>query len=217
MYLSRIEINPYRRDTIHALSSPQVMHAAVMASFSALNGADDDRVLWRIDRVGPSTYVLVQSRRKPDFHHMVEQFGRPDSCSSWDTIEYDDFLKKINNGDVMRFRLRANPVHSVSSLSQGSRGKVVAHVTVQQQKTWLEEKAPKLGFEITDSEEGPMFDIVSRDCLRFKRGNGTVILNTATYEGILTVTDADLFRSSIENGIGRAKAYGCGLMTVIRT
>ena len=148
---------------------------------------------------------------------MVEQFGRPDSCSSWDTIDYSSFLEGISDGDEMMFRLRANPVHSVSSLSQNSRGKVVAHVTVQQQKAWLEERSEKLGFDIPHSEQGPSFDVVSRNCLKFKRGDKTVTLNTATFEGVLKVTDAEIFRNSLINGIGRAKAYGCGLMTVIRT
>ena len=68
MFLSRVEINPYRRDTASVLSDPQRIHAAVMASFPALSpGSDTDRVLWRVDRLGPSTYIIVQSSRRPNF------------------------------------------------------------------------------------------------------------------------------------------------------
>ena len=41
-----------------------------------------------------------------------------------------------------------------------------------------------------------------------------VKLLAVTYEGLLTVTDADAFRKALVNGIGREKAYGMGLLTV---
>ncbi|MBR7005526.1 MAG: type I-E CRISPR-associated protein Cas6/Cse3/CasE [Candidatus Methanomethylophilaceae archaeon] len=34
---------------------------------------------------------------------------------------------------------------------------------------------------------------------------------------MLKVTDADRFRESMVNGIGRAKAYGCGMLTVAKS
>lgn len=216
MYLSRVELNPYRRETIHALGSPQIMHAAVMSSFNSFDGADADRILWRVDRVGPSTYVLVQSRRKPDFHHIVEQFGRPESGCMGETIDYDNFLSGLITGETLRFRLQANPVRSVSSISSGPRGKVVPHVTVEQQKNWLVDRSVRLGFDLPESDGSRCFDIVSRNCQRFRHGNGNITLNTTTFEGILTISDADVFRNTLICGIGRAKAYGCGLMTVIR-
>ncbi len=217
MYISRVELSPYRRETIRALSSPQIMHAAVMSSFNSFDDKGDNRVLWRIDKIGPSIYVLVQSNRKPDFNHMIDQFGRPGSGSGWETLDYDQFLSDISDGDVLRFRLKANPVHSVSALAIKSRGKVVAHVTVRQQKNWLMDRAEKCGFEFCISDDEPSFDVVSRDTLRFKRGNRDVTLGVATFEGTIRVKDSDVFRKTLCDGIGRAKAYGCGLMTVIKT
>ena len=41
-------------------------------------------------------------------------------------------------------------------------------------------------------------------------------LLTVTYEGVLEVTDAAAFREALTNGIGRGKAYGMGMMTVMR-
>ena len=37
-----------------------------------------------------------------------------------------------------------------------------------------------------------------------------------TYEGVLQVTDAEAFCRLLTNGIGRGKAYGLGLMTVLQ-
>lgn len=217
MLLSRIELNPYRRETIRALSSPQVMHAAVMASFSSFDTADDDRVLWRVDKVGQSTYVLVQSRRRPDFTHMVEQFGKPGTGAGWETVDYDPFLDSLSEGDVLRFRLKANPTRSVMSQGKGGRGKIVAHVTAEQQFNWMYEKAGKLGVEFQTDDGNPSLEIVQRNVQHFDRQGKMITLGTATFEGVFIVVDADALRKGLTDGIGRAKAYGCGLMTVMRT
>ena len=38
---------------------------------------------------------------------------------------------------------------------------------------------------------------------------------SATYEGILTITDLEKFKAALINGIGKKKAYGCGFLTII--
>jgi CRISPR system Cascade subunit CasE len=43
-----------------------------------------------------------------------------------------------------------------------------------------------------------------------------VSLLAVTFEGKLVVTDAAMFRETLVQGIGRGKAYGMGMMTVIR-
>ena len=214
MFLSRVEINPYRRDTASVLSDPQRIHAAVMASFPALSpGSDTDRVLWRVDRLDPSTYIIVQSSRRPNFGHIVEQFGWPESGQKWDTLEYDDFLSKIKAGQCWRFRIVANPVRS-ESRHDGTRGKIRPCLSVEDQLMWLSSRSEKLGFTL--ASEGTGFTVVSRENLSFKHGNSRISLVRASYEGVLEVTDPDAFRSALISGIGRGKAYGCGLLTLAR-
>ena len=40
-------------------------------------------------------------------------------------------------------------------------------------------------------------------------------LLAVTYEGILQVTDPEQFRALLCQGMGRGKAYGLGLMTIL--
>ncbi|MBR7005527.1 MAG: type I-E CRISPR-associated protein Cas6/Cse3/CasE [Candidatus Methanomethylophilaceae archaeon] len=160
-------------ETRRALMSPQVMHAAVMSSFPCLGQDVSERVLWRVDSIGPSTYVLVQSPVKPDFSHIVDQFGWPLSEQKWDSIEYDGFLGKISNGQVLRFRLVANPVRKIT---EDGRKMVAAHVTVAQQKAWLIGRSERNGFVIPEREGELAFDIVSRDLVEFKRENKKVTI-----------------------------------------
>lgn len=214
MFLSRVELNEYRRDTLRALESPQIMHAAVMASFQALDPDSDERVLWRIDRVGDAMFLLVQSKRRPDFTHIVEQYGRPATGQSWDTVDYAAHMEQMAAGSVWRFRLRANPTHAV--MSGGKRGKVMPHITVEQQLKWLLDKSESCGFVIQTVDNGPCVDVVQRETKRFRREGKIVTLSVVTFEGILKVTDSELFKQAMVGGIGRAKAYGCGLLTTIR-
>ncbi|WP_127452791.1 type I-E CRISPR-associated protein Cas6/Cse3/CasE [Streptomyces sp. B29(2018)] len=43
-----------------------------------------------------------------------------------------------------------------------------------------------------------------------------VHLRTATYDGLLDVTDPDALRQPLVEGIGHGRAYGCGLLTLAR-
>ncbi|MGC5410083.1 type I-E CRISPR-associated protein Cas6/Cse3/CasE, partial [Streptomyces sp. DT225] len=43
---------------------------------------------------------------------------------------------------------------------------------------------------------------------------GRVSIVTVTFDGHLEVTDPAVFRRALMQGIGKAKAYGCGLLTL---
>lgn len=215
MYLSRVQLDEKRRETIKALASPQILHAAIAR---ALPG-DKERSLWRVDRYDDKLYILLQSIERPDLASFTEQFGfvhMPDEIKS-----YDMFLENLRAGQSWRFRLRANPTHSIK-LPDNSRGKVFSHITVGHQRQWLIDRSDKLGFTLPKSHlaEGLsneyMFEVVESDKILFRRGDGKVTLGIAVFEGILTITDADTFNDALRNGIGRAKAYGCGLLTLAR-
>ncbi|WP_018569282.1 type I-E CRISPR-associated protein Cas6/Cse3/CasE [Streptomyces sp. PsTaAH-124] len=116
-----------------------------------------------------------------------------------------------------------------SSLHRGFR---VAHRTAAQQLDWLFKRCERHGFSIPDAtaappapglqtgehalSAGPAVTLVSRDILRFrKRPDGPrVTLSTATFEGRLRVTDTDALRTALLHGIGPAKGYGQGLLTL---
>jgi len=90
-------------------------------------------------------------------------------------------------------------------------------VTAAQQEAWFRERVEKVGIDI-GTESTTTMRLVERRRVQFRRGeagNGSrVSLSTATFEGSLSVTDPDLLRSAMVDGIGRARAYGCGLLTL---
>src|SRR5690606_28978905 len=59
VYLTRFRMNTARRGAQKLLSSPQAMHAAVLASFpEPPTGGDGPRVLWRVDETRHARAVL---------------------------------------------------------------------------------------------------------------------------------------------------------------
>jgi len=54
------------------------------------------------------------------------------------------------------------------------------------------------------------------EVLRFKeKAQREVTLAQAHMTGVLRVTDADIFRQSVARGIGRGRAFGCGLLQIV--
>jgi CRISPR system Cascade subunit CasE len=206
MHLSRIQINPARRGGRKLLGSPQAMHAAVLASFPQ---ADEERgrVLWRVDRDGPRTWLYVVSGPEPDFAHVVEQAGWPTTHSTWAVRPYGPLLDRLAVGQTWAFRLTANPTRTHA-------GKRYGHVTVAQQQEWLLARVHGWGFDVREGMGGPDVVVHDRRVERFRREGGTVTIAKATFDGLLTVTDPHALRSALTTGIGPAKGYGCGLLTL---
>ena len=169
------------------------------------------RNLWRLDTVYGVWFLMILSEEKPDLYHIRNQFGYPQEA---DEIKiYDTLLDRIEDGSVWHFRLTANPTHSVKQEGE-SRGKVVAHVSEKYEMEWLHRKAQQNGFTVLTNGSC----VVGSNWKVFNKSGGRsrIRLKEVTYEGIMRVDDADLFRCALTNGIGRGKAYGMGMITVMR-
>ena len=205
MYMTRLELDRTKRATILALSSPNKLHGAIESGFPG----ERRRRLWRIDELNGRCFLLIVSEDEPQLAAAAMQFA-PEG-TSWETRNYDAFLERIALQSRWHFRLAANPTIS-SPRGEGQRGKVYAHVTVHQQKEWLLSRTEKHGFSLAEDD----FDVTKRGTMSFNRGASRqlVTLGFCVFEGLLTVTDANLFRQALTQGIGRGKAYGLGLITI---
>lgn len=223
MFLTKMPINAARRGARRLLASPQRLHSAVLHGFAPGAANGDGRVLWRLDTYERHRVLLyVASPDKPDFTHVVEQAGWP-TTETWETKSYQPLLESLKPGQRWQFRLTANPVRS-GRREGWADTKPLGHVTVSQQEQWLLDRVGQLGFRVLPSnvvvtEDGtaePDLAVVDRSIRRFDRNGAQVTVSMATYQGRLEVTDADLLRRALTRGVGRAKAYGCGLLTLAR-
>jgi CRISPR system Cascade subunit CasE len=135
----------------------------------------------------------------------------------WSTRPLAPVLNTLTAGQVWGFRLSANPVRSGRAAGAADT-KRMGHVTADQQLQWLLDRAPTWGFAIPEgSVEQPQAMLVARGVERFARAGGRpVTLTRCTYEGRLQVEQPARLRAAISAGMGHAKAYGCGLMTLAR-
>ncbi|MDQ1051968.1 type I-E CRISPR-associated protein Cas6/Cse3/CasE [Streptomyces sp. V4I2] len=160
----------------------------------------------------------------------------------WHTRPYAPFLDRLAAGDRWSFRLTANPVHTIRR-KDGEPRKVTAHLTPIHQMGWLldEERQKRGGFRILEKPDdrrllphgtthrgrphhGDRYELSvgdmrslsfdkSRSPDNIRRGK-PVTLVTVTFDGRLEITDPEALRRTLTQGIGRARAYGCGLLTL---
>lgn len=222
MYLSKIPLNPRRLQAQRLLADRRAMHAAVLAGQPEQPvrppEAGRPRVLWRIDADEPhQPVVLAVTEARPDFTHLVEQGGWPRAELPFAVRDYRRLLDRLEKGQAYRFRLTANPTHSPRAEgSDQRRGKRLAHVTHAQQLEWLTGRVEALGIRLLElaGGGGPDVLVTARDRVTFRHDRGKVTLGVATFDGRLQVADPDRLRDVLVTGVGPAKAYGCGLLTL---
>lgn len=226
MYLTQFRFNTARVGARRLLSSPHRLHGAVTASFTEPTRPTDGgpRTLWRVDETAQGDVLLyLTGPDRPDLTHLVEQAGWP-TTQKWRTFEYAPFLDRITTGDAWNFRLTANPVHSIRR-KDGEETKRTAHLTAPYQKQWLLKHQERAGFTIEEKPQerrrlptGDEYQLVvhSQRNLNFGKPGlkKPVTITAVTFDGRLRVTDADALRHTLTAGLGKSKAYGCGLMTL---
>lgn len=217
MYMSRVWLDPSRRGARRLLASPQRIHA-VVAGATAAEG-QTARPLWRMDDSSSGLQLLVVSEREPDFTALLEQADVPVE-DGWQTTAYAPFLDALQVGQRWRFRLTANPTRNVrevtdpTKLPRGKRVPVIGNGNLQ---GWFLQKAPAWGIG-TNPEA---FLVTGNRAEDFRKGasadGGTpqrVVITATQFDGTLEVRDTDALRSALTRGVGSAKAYGCGLLTL---
>ncbi|MBR0217352.1 MAG: type I-E CRISPR-associated protein Cas6/Cse3/CasE [Clostridia bacterium] len=204
MYLSRTAIDLKNRNTMRAMENPEIMHGIIENCFQG----ERRRNLWRIDEIKGQIYILLLSTEKPDMDVLVKQIGL--TGGEWDTRDYTPLLERVKQGSIWRFHLAVNPVVNVPEPNNG-RGKVKAITIPAHQREWLKQQGSKHGFLLADDQ----FDVIRSEWKIFRNKGKNVSIFRSTFEGILTVSNQEEFVKALIGGIGRGKAYGNGMITVM--
>jgi len=230
MIFSRLIINPRSREAAHDLADCQELHRTILSAFpDGAAGAPRESfgILFRIDyRQGGPAVLLVQSRENPDWSALPRGYlsapaESKDISAAWNRIDKDA---------VLRFRLRANPTRKIETKTRvdGIRrnGKRVELRTEQEQLIWLRRKGGDGGFEIVSvrtapqvddvrvSDEGTIGGLRSSPPVSGANGKRRLTFAAVLFEGKLRVIDPVKFRGTLEHGMGSAKAYGFGLLSI---
>ncbi len=206
MFISRVEI-PW------ALSrNPYEFHRQLWRLFpdEPKESRSDDMesrqgFLFRIEenKSGRPAYLLVQSHRPPQ------------STSGLNLIGTREFHPKPVTRQQLAFLLTANPIKTIVDTQRDSKkGKSsekcrVPLIREEEQRKWLSRKLANAGDIITAN-------VQPHSPLYFRKGHQAGKLATATFDGVLQVIDPACLTKLLENGVGPAKGFGCGLLLVRR-
>lgn len=212
IYLSLLELSPRSRQAQAELANPYEMHRTLSKAFAELGGESawaTARCLFRVDQDGtaPRPRVLVQSRVRPDWGRLTvrpDYLVAPPCVKTWEPA--------FRAGQTLAFRLRANPTKKEDGRNNDRKnGRRVPLLTETDRLAWLARKAQASGFGlaraiVTDGD--PVL-------CKTTAGHGTT-LNAVRFDGVLVVRDPEVFARTVEAGIGSAKAFGFGLLSLAR-
>ncbi|MFC4564846.1 type I-E CRISPR-associated protein Cas6/Cse3/CasE [Nocardiopsis mangrovi] len=221
VYLSRLPVNTASRAFRRDFADVQQMHRTLMSVLPEVVTGEparrEHRLLWRIDPTDTGYALLVQTLTPPVWDRLPEGYLAGEA----QTRSMDGALKAIAPGRALAMRLIANPTRIVRdpSAPKEERGKRVPLRDPEQQLGWLARKGEQHGFVVPAGADGAMaVNVTPCPPVVGYKGDGRrrdkITISAVRYDGRLVVTDADAFTEAVRSGIGRAKAYGCGLVSL---
>ena len=210
MYLSRLILNPRCRRVQAELAHPYEMHRSLMQAFPDRILPSEERVLFRVDHTrSRPPCLLVQSLTRPDWS-CVQGLSAPGYLLSAGKVNpaVKTFDPGLDEGQVLAFRLRANPTVK-------RRGKRLGLYREEDQLDWLSRKASRGGFQIVHvrcRQEQAVGGVIHRE----ESTTDHLKLAAVTFDGVLRVTDPDLLVETVRRGIGSGKGLGFGLLSLAR-
>lgn len=217
-YLSRARVDPSDprgRETLLQLArGPYAEHQRLWTLWGVRPEATRDFLFRRVEGDARAYYLLSDG---------PPVLGTP----GW-LIETKPFHPQIEEGDKLAFDLRANPVVTRRSERGSRRHDVVCDalrglpadqvnrplIERTAGLAWLVKQGERCGFRFENDEVRT--GAYRQERVRNSGGAGDVRYSTLDFSGRLTVTDSDRFRAALQQGIGKAKAFGCGLLLVRR-
>jgi len=220
IYLSCLELDPGDRDVRQLLANPYRVHQKLL---NAWPGGESGRLLYRLEWERRPLRVLVQAPQPADWSRCFPRGAGLSEPPRQKPVELRPAV-----GQTLRFLLRANPtVRRLRAQGPGPEardpliGKRVALYGEAEQVAWLARKGEQYGFQVLllghDEAGEPVYDVEVRDrgdVVGFKSGGGRLVHHCVDFEGRLQVTDAEVFAAALEAGIGPAKGFGFGLLSV---
>lgn len=201
-----------------------------------LNGYREHQALWNLFEPDPDAKRDFLFRRDGQPHRpiyfLVSTREPSDRENLWD-VETKPYDPQLQAGQTLAFTLRANPVITrTDSKGRSRRNDLV--MDIKKQTAWKDQpetERPSLTQLVQQAGEqwlqnrqdtiGATVQSLRSEAYQqhrsYKRGQEKPIrYSTFDLQGTLTVNDGDALRSALFNGIGPAKAFGCGLLLVRR-
>lgn len=204
-----LRLSPESNLTRSIVADPHAGHAAVMKAFSghinpvdlfaSAGGATPDHrrqlgILHALN-IRPATSevrMVVQSKIEGDWSALEGHLICPPNSTE---ISDDD---SSYTGSI-RYEVTYNPIMEIS------RQRKYRTLRGQEQVEWWTKRAEKYGLKLLTSP-------VATKSENRKVSSKGFTLATATVQGVAEVVDREKFLAARKSGVGKARAYGCGLI-----
>ena len=199
MYLSKVFLRPGK------LNNTYEWHRALWSLFPNVERGSAAPFLYYMESLNlmKGARVLMQSSIMPITHSDYA-----------DVLAAKPFPAHFYMGQRLRYLIHANPTKCITDTQnkprKRNRGKCrVPLIKEVEQHNWLKRKLNNAAIihETSVRNNAPIY---------FRKGNRAGKIVTATFTGIIKVCDPDQIKIIWENGIGPAKAFGCGLLLIKR-
>ncbi|MDX7992098.1 type I-E CRISPR-associated protein Cas6/Cse3/CasE [Xenorhabdus littoralis] len=222
MYLSKVTLRP------------SVYHIQAPSSKKTKNDVyTAHQLLWQL--------FTEQEERNFLFREEISLSGRPEFIvlsrtapivnSPQFQVQTKPFAPQLHNGQKLAFKLRVNPTVCITEKDSGKqrRHDVLMRAKHQQKDSGI--SADEIESLMTQAAQawiqdekrlanwGIRFDFTP-DMERytqhrsFKSSGQKIAFSSVDFQGVLTLSDRDLFLEQYSKGFGRAKSFGCGLMLI---
>ena len=194
LYLAQFRIG--RKEALkHRLFSAYALHQQLWQCFPGRPEAKRD-FLFRCDHEGAVLKILMLSGTRPEICPGAE----------WDGVK--EFEPVFPVGTLYSFRLRANP-----TLRAKADRKLRAITGEEELHAWLVRKGEQNGFALRSE---PEYSNCRLERFAKAPGGPGISLHVVELGGVLAVTDSAAFGEAFRRGIGRGRAFGCGMLLLKR-
>ena len=229
MHLSRVTV------------ATQTLNRHALLNLMAGDAYSNHQLLWRLFTDQPQRNFLFRqeieqeqlsgasSRGLPLFYVLSTE--PPNDVPGLLETQTKPFEPKLNRGDALAFKLRANP--TVARKREGHRNSarhdVLMDAKVQCRRdniitpdeqanpmnsaaiAWLDERAEQAGFQLVSAPQVTGYRQHS-----VARRDREIRFSSVDYDGLLTVLDPEVFKQTLGCGLGHSRAFGCGLLMIRR-
>ena len=211
MIYSRLFLNAHSNQVMHEIGNLYELHRSLMSAFPDDNSREKAAMLFRVDQYNlhgnGKIPILVQSEIKPDWHAIEQRCNYLHNH----TVETKEFVIPEKLPDIYRFMIRANP-----TIRKSDSRKLIPLQKEEQLIEWLRKKGQQHGFSISPENliirKIPPLEMYKT--INNKRNH--IQIQPVDFSGLITITDQRLFTDAWKTGIGRGKAFGCGLLSMAR-
>lgn len=215
-WLARLTLDASRADVRNELRDAVAMHRRVMSLFPDLPEIEGARshfgVLHRVeqaDQAERQVVLMVQSNTKVAPERLPDGYA-VDSASR----NIEPLLYAFAHGRRLSYRCDANPVrrpgHTTREIYKNLPPLVALHG--RHADDWWHRRAGLAGLKVYTHLSHPLDAAVGRS----GKGGATqkVRHHRVRFEGTAEIVDPDALRAAVVGGVGKGRAYGCGLLTI---